>query len=315
MSFLPEDSGAKPDKVAASPFIPPSQLKDSMSTAAPELATIFDLEPLDRDLFRGRSPQTGWKRVFGGQVIGQALVAACRTVEDVAVRPPHSLHAYVLLPGDPSVPIIYDVEHLRDGNSFTTRHVRARQHGQAIFSMGVSFHVAEPGLSHQATMPTVPDPDELSGDPQGLPVPMRSYLARERPIELRPVEFDRYFGKKCPEGRFNIWIRVKQPLPDEPAIHQCALAYASDLLLINTVLMLHGRSVMEKSIMAASLDHAMWFHRPFRADEWLLYVQESPNAAGAIGIARGLVFSRAGVLVASVTQEGLVRERSEAVRR
>jgi acyl-CoA thioesterase II len=289
-----------------------------MTSAVQDLVTILDLEPLDRDLFRGRSPQTGWQRVFGGQVIGQALVAACRTVEDVAARPPHSLHAYFLRPGDPKIPIIYDVDHLRDGKSFTTRQVRARQHGNAIFSMGVSFHAVEPGFSHQATMPTVRAPEDLPSEAEikakvlpMMPERVRKYFERERPIELRPVEFDRYLGKRYAEGRFHVWIRTTHPLPDEPAIHQCVLAYASDLLLIDSALIPHGRSVLEKSIMAASLDHAMWFHRPFRADDWLLYVQDSPNAAGALGFARGLIFSRDGTLVASVAQEGLMREWQE----
>jgi acyl-CoA thioesterase II len=289
-----------------------------MPSAVQDLVSILDLEPLDLNLFRGRSPQVGWQRVFGGQVIGQALVAACRTVEDVAARPPHSLHAYFLLAGDPKVPIIYDVDRIREGKSFTTRQVVARQHGRAIFSMGVSFHATEPGFSHQAAMPEVPQPEDLPSEADikervlpMMPAAVRAYFERERPIELRPVEFERYLGKRYPEGRFNVWIRTTHPLPDEPAIHQCVLAYASDLMLIDSSLMPHGRSVLEKSIMAASLDHAMWFHRPFRADEWLLYAQDSPSASGALGFCRGLIFARNGSLVASVTQEGLIRERRE----
>lgn len=287
-----------------------------MTSAVQDLVTILDLEPLDLNLFRGRSPQVGWQRVFGGQVIGQALVAACRTVEDVASRPPHSLHAYFLLPGDPKVPIIYDVDRIREGKSFTTRQVVARQHGHAIFSMGVSFHAAEPGFSHQAAMPKVPAPDDLPSEAEikervlpMMPATVRAYFERERPIELRPVEFDRYLGKKYPDGRFNVWIRTTHSLPDEPAIHQCVLAYASDLMLLDAALIPHGRSVMEKSIMAASLDHALWFHRPFRADQWLLYAQDSPSGSGALGFSRGLIFTPDGTLVASVAQEGLLRER------
>jgi acyl-CoA thioesterase II len=289
-----------------------------MTSAVQDLLAILDLEPIEVNLFRGRSPQVGWQRVFGGQVIGQALVAACRTVEGVAERPPHSLHAYFLLAGDPKVPIIYEVDRIRDGRSFTTRRVVAIQHGHAIFSMSVSFQVIEPGLDHQAEMPDVPGPEQLPSDAEirqrvlpMMPEPVRRYYERERPIELRPVEFERYLGKKFPDGRFHVWIKTTAPLPDTPAIHACALAYASDLMLLDAALIPHARSVFEKTIMAASLDHALWFHRPFRADEWLLYAQDSPSASGARGFARGLIFNRDGVLVASVAQEGLVRERRQ----
>jgi acyl-CoA thioesterase-2 len=286
-----------------------------MSAAIQELLAVLDLEPLEVNLFRGRSPQASWQRVFGGQVVGQALVAACRTV-NVAERPPHSLHAYFLLPGDPKVPIIYDVDRIRDGKSFTTRRVVAIQHGQAIFSMAVSFHGEEEGLSHQAKMPDVPRPDELPNEAEFrdrvlplMPEPVRRYYERERPIELRPVEFARYLGQPVDGGRFHVWIRATGRLPGEPAIHQCVLAYASDMTLIDTALIPHGLSVFDKSIMAASLDHALWLHRRFRADEWLLYAQDSPNLAGSRGFARGLIFAQDGTLVASVAQEGLLRQR------
>jgi acyl-CoA thioesterase-2 len=289
-----------------------------MTSAVGDLVAILDLEPIEVNLFRGRSPQQGWQRVFGGQVIGQALVAACRTVDDLAERPPHSLHAYFLLGGDPKVPIVYEVDRIRDGRSFTTRRVVAIQHGHAIFSMSVSFHVQEPGVTHQAKMPDVPPPERLPSDSDlrdrvlpMMPDSVRRYYERERPIELRPVEFERYLGKKYPDGRFHVWIRTTAPLPDVRAIHQCALAYASDFMLLDAALIPHGRTVFEKTIMAASLDHALWFHRPFRADEWLLYAQDSPNASGARGFSRGLIFTRDGLLVASVAQEGLVRERHE----
>jgi acyl-CoA thioesterase-2 len=284
-----------------------------MSAAIEELVSILDLEQLDLNLFRGRSPQVGWQRVFGGQVIGQALVAAVRTVED---RPPHSMHAYFLLPGDPKVPIIYDVDRIRDGNSFTTRNVTARQHGHPIFSMLVSFHSDEPGLQHQAKMPDVPGPEKLPSDTQirdnilpTLPETVRRYYERERPIELRPVEFGRYLGQKIESGKFNVWIRTTGPLPDTPALHQCVLAYASDMTLLDTALVPHGRSLFEQDFMGASLDHALWLHRPFRADDWLLYSQDSPNLHGARGFSRGLIFKQDGTLVASVAQEGLVRIR------
>ena len=284
-----------------------------MASAVQDLLNTLDLEPIEVNMFRGRSPQVGWQRVFGGQVVGQALVAACRTVDG---RPPHSLHAYFLLPGDPKVPIIYEVDRIRDGKSFTTRRVIAIQHGQAIFSMSVSFHTDEPGLAHQAKMPEVPAPDTLPSETEikdrvmpMMPDPVRRYYERERPIELRPVEFSRYLGKKSEDARFNVWIRATGRLPDDPAIHRCVLAYASDMMLLDTALVPHGRTVFEKTIMAASLDHALWFHRPFRTDEWLLYAQDSPNLHGARGFARGLIFTADGTLVASVAQEGLLRER------
>ncbi len=289
-----------------------------MSSAIQDVLAILDLEPLEVNLFRGRSPQDRWQRVFGGQVIGQALVAACRTVDDVAQRPPHSLHAYFLLGGDPKVPIVYEVDRIRDGRSFTTRRVTAIQHGHAIFSMEVSFHGAEEGLSHQFPMPDVPKPDALPSDTDVrdrvslVPDPVRRYFERERPIELRPVEYGRYLGEKLEGGRFHMWIRATERLPDEPAIHQCVLAYASDMTLLDAALIPHGRTVFHQDIMAASLDHALWFHRPFRADEWLLYAQDSPNLSGARGFSRGLIFALDGTLVASVAQEGLLRQRRPA---
>ena len=289
-----------------------------MPSAVQDLLALLDLEPLEVNLFRGRSPQSGWQRVFGGQVIGQALVAACRTVEDVRKTPPHSLHAYFLLAGDPKVPIIYQVDRIRDGKSFATRRVVAIQHGHAIFFMSVSFQRIEQGLSHQFKMPQVIAPEDLPTDSEvrknmlrQMPAPVRAYFERERPIELRPVEFERYLGRKDPEGRFHLWIRTTRPLPDDPAIHQCVLAYASDMALLDAAMIPHGRTLFEKSMIAASLDHAMWFHRPFRADDWLLYAQDSPSSSGARGFARGLIFSRDGTLIASVAQEGLIRERSE----
>jgi acyl-CoA thioesterase-2 len=284
-------------------------------SAVSDLLQILDLETLEQNLFRGNSPQTSWQRVFGGQVIGQALVAACRTV-DVGERPPHSLHAYFLIGGDPKVPIIYEVDRIRDGKSFSTRTVKAIQHGQAIYSMSVSFHVEEQGFSHQAKMPEVPRPDQLPTEDEirknilpTMPEPVRRFFERERPIELRPVEYERYHGKKIDEGKFNIWIRCTGRLPDDRTIHQCVLAYASDMALLDASLIPHGRSVFDKRIMAASLDHALWFHRPFRADEWLLYSQESPSSSGARGFSRGLIFATDGTLVASVAQEGMIRER------
>jgi acyl-CoA thioesterase II len=286
-----------------------------MSSAIQDVLSILDLEPLEVNLFRGRSPQSRWQRVFGGQVIGQALVAACRTVEDVAVRPPHSLHAYFLLGGDPKVPIIYEVDRIRDGKSFTTRRVTAIQHGHAIFSMEVSFHVVEEGLVHQIEKPDVPGPDTLPSQGMNdsalsrMPEPVRRWYKGDRPIELRPVEYGRYLGEKVEGGRFHVWFRATGRLPDEPAIHQCVLAYASDMTLLDAALIPVGRFIFNEDIMAASLDHALWFHRPFRADEWLLYSQDSPNLGGSRGLARGSIFASDGRLVASVAQEGLLRQR------
>jgi acyl-CoA thioesterase II len=290
----------------------------NMASAVQDLIDILNLEPLELNLFRGRSPQSSWQRVFGGQVIGQALVAACRTVDDVRSRPPHSLHAYFLLGGDPKVPIIYEVDRIRDGKSFTTRRVVAIQHGHAIFSMSASFQAIEEGLSHQFQMPDVPKPDSLPTDAEMkkniwplMPEPVRRYYERERPIELRLVEYSRYLGEASKDDRFNVWIRATGRLPDEPAIHQCVLAYASDMTLLDSALIPHQRTVFSDDIMAASLDHALWFHRPFRADEWLLYTQDSPNLSGSRGFSRGLIFAADGTLVASVAQEGLLRLRTK----
>ena len=220
-----------------------------MSTAVADLLALLDLERLETNLFRGLSPQVGWQRVFGGQVIGQALVAACRTVEG---RAPHSLHAYFLLPGDPSVPIIYEVERLRDGGSFSTRRVKAIQHGSAIFTLSASFHRQEPGLAHQTAMPAVPAPEALPDETMmrnnmlpSMPDAVRRYFERERPIELRPVEFTRYVTGEPRPPVFHLWFRATGPLPDHPAIHQCVLAYASDMTLLDTTLIAHGRTVTE----------------------------------------------------------------------
>jgi acyl-CoA thioesterase-2 len=288
-----------------------------MSKAVEELLSILDLERLEDNLFRGRSPQTGRQRVFGGLVVSQALVAASRTVDPQ--RAPHSLHAYFILPGDPAAPIVYEVERIRDGSSFTTRRCVAIQHGRAIFAMSASFHVEEPGLSHQIDMPKVAMPEALMSEEQMLetfahlmPPTVRNYLERERPLELRPVDLARYSpvprkGAAAPVQ--HVWVRASGPLPDDPAVHRAVLAYLSDMTLIDTALIVHGRSVFDPDIQAASLDHALWFHRPFRADEWLLYSQDSPNSGGARGLARGSLYTRDGVLVASVAQEGLLRQR------
>lgn len=285
-----------------------------MTTAIDSLLQILDLETLEHNLFRGRSPQVGWQRVFGGQVIGQALVAASRTV--VADRQVHSLHGYFMRPGDPAVPIIYEVDRIRDGGSFTTRRVVAVQHGHAIFSMSASFKVPEEGFDHQFDMPDVPIPEDLPSEkemaarmPDSVPENIRKYWERERPIELRPVDLTHYFSSKSLPPKQYVWVRASSALPDDPRIHQCVLAYASDMTLLDTSMFPHGKSVFLPEIQAASLDHAMWFHRPFRADEWLLYAEDSPSAFGALGMNRGLLFSRDGTLVASTAQEGLIRRK------
>jgi acyl-CoA thioesterase-2 len=287
-----------------------------MSQAVADLLTILDLEQIELNIFRGSSPQVGWQRVFGGLVIAQALVAASRTV---AERAPHSLHAYFLLPGDPSVPIVYEVDRIRDGNSFTTRRCVAIQNGRAIFSLSASFQREEAGLTHFVKMPVVPGPESLPSEQEirerfapVMPEPMRRYFLRERPIELRPVDLSRYYnGPKAaaPEPVQNIWVRASGRLPDDPAIHRAVLAYLSDMTLLDTALIAHGRSIFEPELQLASLDHSLWFHRPFRADEWLLYAQDSPNTGGARGLTRGTIYSRQGDLVASTAQEGLIRER------
>lgn len=280
--------------------------------AIADLLAILDLETLEHNLFRGRGPKAGWQRVYGGQVLGQALVAAVRTAP--ADRIAHSAHAYFLLPGDPAEPIVYDVERIRDGGSFTTRRVKAIQNGRPMFAMSVSFHKAEQGFEHHATMPDVPMPEDLPSEAElkaklikHLPENMRSYWERERPIEMRPVDVSRYLDRVKRQPQQHIWMRASGTLPDALPLHQCVLAYASDFTLLDTALIAHGKLSFDPDIQLASLDHAMWFHRPFRADEWLLYAQDSPNAFGARGFSRGSVFTRDGMLIASVTQEGLMR--------
>lgn len=286
-----------------------------MRPAVAKLLEILDLEPLEHNLFRGRSPQEGWQRVFGGQVIGQALVAATRTVE--AARPAHSLHGYFMRPGDPAVPIIYEVTRLRDGASFATRLVQAIQHGAAIFTLTASFHVAEEGFTHAFPAPDVPDPDALPDEVElkaliiaKAPENIRGYFLRDRPIELRPVDVRHYVTREKLAPLQNVWVRATDRLPDDPAIHQAVLAYLSDMTLLDTAFFAHGTSVFDPDMLSASLDHAMWFHRPFRADEWLLYATDSPSASDARGFTRGLIYDRAGALIASTAQEGLMRRRT-----
>lgn len=281
------------------------------------LVRLLDLEPLGDNKFRGLCPDIGWQRVYGGQVLGQALVAATRTLKHE--RAAHSLHAYFLIGGDPAQPITYDVELTRDGGSFSNRRIKALQHGRTIFSMSASFHGDEDGYHHQADMPDVPPPEELPSAADlmekfidKLPESMRKYWKKKHPVDMRPVDVTRYMNRAKNRPKQNIWIRANGTLGDDLNLHKCILAYASDFTLLDTSLIAHGKLMFDRDIQLASLDHALWFHRPFRMDEWLLYAQESPNAHGARGFCRGHVFSRDGELVASVAQEGLVRKRDTA---
>ena len=285
-----------------------------MSDALDELIDLLDLEQIEVKIFRGRSPDETAQRVFGGQVAGQALVAAGRTVP--ADRPVHSLHAYFIRPGDPSVPLVYTVDRVRDGRSFTTRRVTAIQHGKPIFTLSASFHHPESGLEHATPMPAARRPEELRPNAERLAEAIGGPLPRhfrESPIELRSVgplsvELARDPSLRAEDEHSNlVWVRVTEELPDDPLLHVCLMTYISDLTLIETALLEHGITMLDGRTTGASLDHAMWFHRPFRADRWLLYAQESPIASGGRVLARGLVFTADGDLVVSVVQEGLIR--------
>ncbi len=284
-----------------------------MSKALDAVVDLLDLEQVELNIFRGRSPEGERRqRVFGGQVAGQALVAAGRTVP--ADRPVHSLHAYFIRPGDPAVPLVYLVERVRDGRSFTTRRVTVVQHGETIFTLSASFHLREPGsLEHFMPMPAVPGPDEI----EPASVRLRRLFgaaaeeyARDSPIDIRYVG-SLPFEARPDEGEFAgnlVWLKADGELPDDPLLHVCLMTYASDLTLLDTVLRAHGLSWAD-GITGASLDHAMWFHRPFRADRWLLYAQDSPSASDSRGLARGEVYTKDGELVVSVVQEGLLRRQ------
>jgi acyl-CoA thioesterase-2 len=282
-----------------------------VSTALEGLVSLLDLEELEVNIFRGRSPQENRQRVFGGQVAGQALVAAGRTVDRGNV---HSLHAYFLRPGDPSTPILYQVDRIRDGRTFTTRRVVAIQHGQAIFNLAASFQPDEPGPEHGIPMPEAPDPESLPSFAdwiaprlEGRPEQLRQWFSRDRPIDVRPVDPMDPFQPVPRPPRQLVWIRANGRLPDSLLLHQCVVVYASDLTLLDTATLPHSIAWTDGSYVMASLDHAMWFHRPFRADAWLLYAQESPAAHGARGFTMGHLFTRDGTLVVSVAQEGLMR--------
>lgn len=287
-----------------------------MSYEARDLLRLVDLEPIEHNIYRGGHRDIGTGRVFGGQVLAQALVAAQRTVEQERVA--HSLHAYFILPGDLARPIVYFVDRLRDGGSFTTRRVTAIQHGKAIFNLSASFHRIESGMEHQFDRPDAPDPETLVPEVEQiraiahtLPEELRDVLTQDRPFDIRTVDpVDLQDPSRRPARR-QMWFRAIGELPDDGLQHQALLAYASDYGLLATVLQPHGVTIRTPGMQVASLDHALWFHRPVRMQDWHLYVVDSPSAAGARGFARGSIYSRDGALVASVAQEGLTRMRDE----
>ena len=282
-------------------------------TPLEKLVDLLDLERIEVDIFRGKQPQESFQRVFGGQVAGQALVAAGRTIP--AERPVHSLHAYFLRPGDPTVPIVYEVDRIRDGRSFSTRRVVAIQHGKAIFNLAASFQAAETGLEHASPMPVTTPPEDLSrleDRMQPYADELGGWYVRPRPIDVRyvgdPPRVAMDTGTRRPASQ--VWMRADGTLPDDPLLHVCAVTFASDMTLLDSTLLNHGLAWGTGDVMGASLDHAMWFHRPFRADEWFLYDQESPWTGASRGLARGSIYTRDGQLAVSVVQEGLLRLRN-----
>lgn len=278
-----------------------------------ELVSLIALERLEVNLFRGQSQDLGWGTVFGGQVLGQALSAATQTVP--TDRFAHSLHGYFLRPGRVESPVIYEVDRIRDGRSFTTRRVLAIQNGEAIFSLSASFQVVEPGYDHQATMPEVAPPEQLASEQalmaqilHRIPKPLYEQVTSDRPIEVRPVDPQDFLTDAPRAPQRAVWFKARGQLPDQPSLHQSLLAYASDFHFLTTSLQPHGLSWLHPHLHLASVDHVLWFHRPFRMDEWLLHVVDSPSASGARGFVRGQFFNRAGQLIASTAQEGLIRD-------
>ena len=281
------------------------------------LLELLDLERLELNLFRGLNRDIGSGRLFGGQVLAQALVAAGRTVEG---RTAHSLHGYFMLAGDVATPVVYQVDRIRDGKSFTTRRVLAIQEGREIFTMTCSFQVPEPGPEHGAPLPDVPAPEALPREldlvramAERIPEPLRDVYTQDRPIDFRPVAPVDPFAPEVREPVKHMWFRAEGRMPDDLILHQAVLAYASDYGLLGTALLPHGLTYLMRRVQAASLDHAVWFHRPFRVDDWLLYAMDAPAAAGARGFTRGSLFTRDGNLVASTAQEGLIRVRGDSV--
>ncbi len=287
-----------------------------MDQTLADLLCLLDLERIERNIFRGNSQDIGSPQVFGGQVLAQALSAASSTVKKGVV---HSLHAYFLRRGDMDAPIVYQVDYARNGLSFSNRRIVAIQHGKQIFNMTASFQVPEDGLEHQASMPDVPGPDGLTDitdvtgpELENMPEKMRRFLQVPRPVHMRPVRHPAEGSGKLAPVR-HVWMKTVDPVPDDPELHQVLLAYISDFQLLGTATLPHGDlSFLQDNLQMASLDHAMWFHKPCRVDEWMLFSLDSPRAAGARGLARGQVFDQAGTLVASTAQEGLIRVRDEA---
>ncbi|AHM72664.1 acyl-CoA thioesterase II [Yersinia hibernica] len=283
-----------------------------MSQALEKLLDLLDLEKIEEGIFRGQSEDLGLRQVFGGQVVGQAIYAAKQTVPTDRVV--HSFHSYFLRPGDSSKPIIYDVETLRDGNSFSARRVSAIQNGKPIFYMTASFQSQEDGFEHQNTMPDVPAPEGLISETDIarqfahlIPEKVRDKFIGHQPIEMRPVKFHNPLqGEKAEPSRY-VWFRANGKLPEDFSVHQYLLGYASDFNFLPTALQPHGIGFLEPGVQIATIDHSMWFHRPFRLDDWLLYAVESTSASGARGFVRGQIYNRAGVLVASTVQEGVIR--------
>lgn len=285
-----------------------------MKDVLAELIALLALERIEENLFRGQSQDLGWGTLFGGQVLGQALSAAAQTVPEGRVV--HSLHGYFLRTGAVDRPVVYDVDRIRDGKSFTTRRVVAIQNGKPIFNLAASFHLDEPGVDHHDPMPDVPPPEDLESEQDlarpfadRIPEKLRDRVFGERPIEARPVDPTNPFRPTPGPPMRRTWYRATGALPDDPALHRYLLAYASDFGFLTTALRPHGLSWLDRRMQVASLDHAMWFHRPLRLDDWLLHVMESPSASGARGLVRGQWFTRDGVLVASTVQEGLIRRR------
>jgi len=287
-----------------------------MSQVLQELVALLSLEAIEENLFRGVSQDLGFRQLFGGQVLGQCVSAATQTVE--ADRHVHSLHGYFLRPGDAALPVVYQVDRVRDGGSFSTRRVTAVQKGKAIFTCSASFQNQEEGFHHQVQMPDVPGPEGLRSETElaslvadSLPPRVRERVLFDKPIEIRPVTVDNPFSPQVSEPAKYVWFRADGELPDTPAIHKYLLGYASDFNLLTTSMLPHGVSVWQKFMQVASLDHAIWFHGNLRMDDWLLYAMDSPWSGNARGFSRGSVFTRQGQLVASVAQEGLIRLRED----
>ena len=280
-----------------------------------DVIQLLELERIERNIYRGESRDIGSPQVFGGQVLGQALSAAQKTLED---RVPHSLHAYFLRRGDYNAPIVYQVERARDGGSFSNRRVVAIQHGRPIFNMAASFQILEKGIEHQADMPEVPGPEGLSSAQEinrsfldKVPEKMRRYLAHQPPFEFRPVRPPNFLKAEKLEPVKHVWMRACDELPDQPDLHRNLLAYISDYELLGTATLPHGLRFDKGQVLMASLDHGMWFHAPVRVDQWLLYSFDSPRAGGGRGLSHGKIYTQEGLLVASTTQEGLIRVLSE----